>query len=265
MIEAFQLTTFQVILLGIVQGATEFFPISSTAHLLILQQFFGIDEPSLFFNTLIQFGSVIAIIVYFWKDLLQLVHQVLQKQFKYVWMLLLGVIPVLAVGALLRNWIEILHAHFIVLPLALILVGIFIWIGERVAKNHRTIEDLTKQQGLRIGLFQIFALVPGVSRSGITILGGMFQGLKIQDAARHSFLLGIPALGSAALYELVFGLQSGTLAPGEIEMTFLGFLVAFVASLLTIHLTLGIVTRYGFLPFVMYRIGLGIMLLFWIL
>lgn len=258
----------QSFILGIVQGITEFLPISSTAHLLITQRLFGILEPNLFFTTVIQSGSVLAIMVYFWKELTEVFEHLFNRNLRDFEFFIAGTLPVLIIGFLSRDVIAWMHQSLWVTSVALIGVAVCMALIELSKKITRTsekafhTEDLDWKSSAWIGLFQSLALIPGVSRSGITMIGGLTQKLSLEHATKASFLLGIPALGAATTYELLGGLLFQPVSSQLAIMTFVGFLFAFLSSLFSIHFTIGLVKKHGFWPFVGYRVFLGLAILF---
>jgi undecaprenyl-diphosphatase len=255
------MTAVEAIALGMIEGLTEFFPVSSTGHLLIAQQVFHIGEPDLFFNTVVQCGAIAAIIVYYRIELGNMIRELFSHQQKKR-LIGLGIasIPVLTIGVLFQSIIERLHESIWVVIASTILVAIGMAIVDRMIRisKQKTEKPANTVDYMTVGLFQTLSLIPGVSRSGITVIGGLLRGWDFKRATDTAFLLGIPALGAAATYQTLKLLMRGNGIPTELVIpTLLGTSVAFITALSTIAITLPIFKKYGFLPFVIYRLMLG--------
>ena len=267
------------IILGIVQGITEFLPISSTGHLTVVGKLMGLisaENPEHWtsFIAVIQLGTMISIFVYFWKDLwnilTEFLKQNIQKRVKYSeqstnsklgWMIILGTIPIVVIGLLFKDMIEgALTKNLYVISGSLISLAIILAIAEKTAKFKKNIEDITIVDSILIGLAQAVALIPGSSRSGTTITGGLFLGLKRDVAARFSFLLSVPAVFASGLLQLKESMQfiNYDLAVNLIIAT----VVSGISGYLAIDFLLKFLKKNTTFVFVFYRIALGLLILF---
>lgn len=262
------MTVLQAIVLGVVQGLTEFLPISSTAHLRIVPALLGWQDPGAAYSAVIQLGTVAAVLLYFAKDLLGLAKGFVQglltkKPFESVdsrlaWAVGLGTIPIGVLGLLFKKAIETSLRSLWVISASMILLAVVLAVVERVASHKRTVAELTVKDGVLIGLCQALALIPGSSRSGTTITGALAMGLKREDAARFSFLLSIPATTLAGVFELKH-LLAATERPSTLLLV-VGTGVSFVAGLGAIHGMLRFLRTRSMLVFVVYRVVLGLAL-----
>ena len=259
---------FQAIVLGVVQGLTEFLPVSSTAHLRIVPAFLGWDDPGAAFTAVIQLGTTLAVLLYFWRDILRIVvtwaRSLVRPELRgeldarMGWYIGLGTIPIGIFGFLFKDQIETGARNLWLIGSALIVLALVLLVAERVGRRDRPLERLTMRDGVVIGGAQALALVPGVSRSGATITAGLFMGLTREAAARYSFLLSIPAIVLSGLFELrKVGDGSG---PGAVP-TVIATVVAFVVGYASIAWLLRYLVRHSTLVFVVYRIALGTLVL----
>jgi len=261
---------FDAIILGIVEGLTEFLPISSTGHLTIAEKVLGlqVDDPAVTgFTAVIQMGAILAVIVYFARDIASIARTWLlglfraeyrgHRDFRMGWYVIVGTIPVGIVGLVFRDFIKNDLRTLWVVGVALIAWSGVMWAAERVARQDRTEKQLTMTDAVFIGVMQCFALIPGVSRSGATISAGLFRGLDRVTATRVSFFLSIPALLAAGIFELKDAL-GGDISVGE---TLVGTVVAFVVAYATIAWLLRFVAHHPITWFVPYRLALGGLLL----
>jgi undecaprenyl-diphosphatase len=261
---------FDAIILGIVEGLTEFLPISSTGHLTIAEKVLGlqVDDPAVTgFTAVIQMGAILAVIVYFARDIAGIVRTWVlglfraeyrgHRDFRMGWYVIVGTIPVGIVGLIFRDVIKNDLRSLWVVAIALIAWSGVMWAAERAATQARDEQRLTMTDAIVIGLVQCFALIPGVSRSGATISAGLFRGLDRVTATRVSFFLSIPALLAAGLFELKDAL-GGDIGVGE---TLVGTVVAFVVAYATIAWLLRFVAHHPITWFVPYRVALGGLLL----
>jgi undecaprenyl-diphosphatase len=257
---------FDAIILGIVEGLTEFLPISSTGHLTIAEKVLGlqVDDPAVTgFTAVIQMGAILAVIVYFARDIAGIVRTWVlglfraeyrgHRDFRMGWYVIVGTIPVGIVGLIFRDVIKNDLRSLWVVAIALIAWSGVMWAAERAATQARDEQRLTMTDAIVIGLVQCFALIPGVSRSGATISAGLFRGLDRVTATRVSFFLSIPALLAAGLFELKDAL-GGDIGVGE---TLVGTVVAFVVAYATIAWLLRFVAHHPITWFVPYRVALG--------
>jgi undecaprenyl-diphosphatase len=257
-------TIVQAALLGVVQGLTEFLPVSSTAHLLIGERLLGFSDPGSVFTEMIQLGSILAIMWLYRAKILQVVAGLPTRPEarRFAIVLFIAFLPAVIAAALASDYIEtVLHKSIPVMAAAFILGGIAILVVERFGPRATTkrIDDVTVGQAAGIGLYQTLALVPGVSRSGATIVGGMLMGLERPTAAEFSFFLAMPTL-TAAFVHSALKLRH-QITPDRLATIAVGFVMAFIASILVVKPFLNIVRRQGFAPFAWYRIIVGIALL----
>lgn len=251
-------------LLGVLQGLTEFLPISSTAHLLLGERALGFADPDGAFTVMIQLGSILAVMWIYrakiWETVMGLPTQPQARRFAL--MLIIAFLPALLIGFFAADYVKaVLYASFVVIALAFILGGLAMLALERwrPQPSVATAEATPLLRALGIGVFQTLALVPGVSRSGATILGGLALGLERRAAAEFSFFLAMPTMTAAFAHDFL-GLYR-TISPDRAAEIGVGFVAAFIAALLAVRPFLGFVTRVGFAPFAWYRIGLGALLL----
>ena len=263
------MTLLEAVVLGLVQGITEFLPISSTAHLRIVPELFGWADPGAAYSAVIQLGTVAAVIIYFWRDLLRLggawVRGLLERKpmatldSRLAWYVLIGTLPIGIAGLLFKKAIESTLRSLYVISASLILLAIVLWVVERRASHQRTLEQMTWRDGLIVGLWQALALIPGSSRSGTTLTGGLALGLRREDAARYSFLLSIPATSLAGVFELKHLLEA-TERPSTMALV-VGTLVAFGSGMAAIAWLLRYLRTRSTFVFVGYRLALGALLL----
>lgn len=262
------MTLLQAILLGFIEGVTEFLPVSSTAHLLVAQRLLGISDPSEFFTVIVQLGAIAGLIVSEFSVLKTIVIEFFASVSKPARLkdsrlvqLGIGSIPIVIIGFLLKDTVSLFHSNFVLIAFMSVIVGIFLLVAERMAGKSDKV--VGAKQLFIMGLFQTISLIPGTSRSGITAAGGMVQGMNLSQALEYSFLLSIPALLLAGLYEMI-KLQGTVLEPGIVEMTLLAALVAFGCAIVSISFLRRSVRRLGFLPFVLYRFAFAFLIL-WLL
>jgi undecaprenyl-diphosphatase len=264
------MTPVQAILLGLVQGLTEFLPISSTAHLRIVPHFLGWDDPGAAFSAAIQLGTLLAVFVYFAGDIRRLTiaaldgvrHRDLRRtpDTLLAWSILPASVPIVVLGLGYEDFIETEARGLSIIATALILLALLLLLAERLGTRDRNLGRLTFWRIQIIGLCQALALIPGCSRSGSTIMGGLFVGLRRVDAARFSFLLGLPAIGGAGLLKLVELLAADPGADDGVNLA-LGISAAAASGYACIGLLLRFLERHGTHAFAFYRIGLGALLL----
>jgi undecaprenyl-diphosphatase len=265
---------FQAILLGIIQGLTEFLPISSTAHLRIIPALFGWQDPGAAFTAVIQFGTLIAVLIYFYRDILNMISAVLaglliRKPFhnrdaQLGWMIAMGTIPIVVLGVLFKHSIETSLRSLYVISASLILLAIVLTIAEWITRRRiargvplKTVDQLTWKDVLWVGFAQAVALIPGSSRSGTTITGGLFVGMNRETAARFSFLLSLPSVFAAGVFELIKE-RHGLLSP-EIgaENLIIATVVSGIVGYASIAFLLDYLKKHTTYLFVIYRIIVG--------
>ena len=260
----------QAIILGIVQGLTEFLPISSTAHLRIISEVLGWEDPGTEFSAVIQLGTFMAVLLYFRFDIYKLSLAAIKSILKHnlfettdsriAWGIVMGTIPIAVIGLFFKEFIKNEARQFEIIGASLIIIAILLFIAERFSKQNRKIYELSFWQIQFIGLTQALALIPGCSRSGSTIMGGLFIGLNREDSARFSFLLGLPAIFGSSLYEFKELLDTG-ISNETFSNLALGISSAFISGYITISFFLRFVQNHGTLIFVIYRILLGTIIL----
>jgi undecaprenyl-diphosphatase len=262
-------TSIQALVLGIVQGLTEFLPVSSSGHLILVPWFFGWKDPfidSLTFSVMLHMGTLLALLVYFWRDWLRLVPAGLASlrdrslagdpDRKMAWLIVVATIPAVLVGPILNDTIE--NAVREPAPVALMLcVGAAIlWLAERWGSKLREMSSLTFVGAFGIGVAQVLALVPGISRSGVSIAAGLFQGLNREAAARFSFLMATPVVAGAGVFEALKLVKGSGVKP-ELHLIAIGFVAAAISGLLAIRFMLEFLRRQSVNIFVVYRVLLA--------
>jgi undecaprenyl-diphosphatase len=255
---------FQAAVLGIVQGLTEFLPISSTAHLLVGERLLGFDDPNSVFTEMIQLGSILAIVWLYRRKVMDVVTGLptRRESRRFAMILIVAVLPALIAGAIASDFVEsVLHKSLTTMALAFIVGGGIMLAVERSARRPRTrtVDDTTVGQAAGVGICQVLALVPGVSRSGATIVGGLLVGLDRPTAAEFSFFLAMPTMAAAFAHSLM-ELRHQISTDRTTELV-IGFVMAFFASLLVVKPFMAVVRRRGFAPFAWYRILAGVVLL----
>lgn len=261
----------QPVLLGIVEGLTEFLPVSSTGHLILATRLLGYDAAQWeVFNIVIQLGAILAVVVLYWRTFWAVIAGLARGDataIRFVRNVAVAFIPAAVIGLALHKKIEALLGNATVVAAALIVGGIAILLVERFARARtvKGVADIPLGTTFGIGLVQCLAMVPGVSRSGATIMGALSLGVERRTAAEFSFFLAIPTMLGATTVELAKH-RHELAAPGAVGMGTIGigFAVAFVVALLVIKGFVGIVTRRGFAPFAWYRIIIGSLALFWL-
>ena len=268
-----QLTIFQAVILGMIQGLTEFVPISSTAHLKIIPVVLGWGDPGLAFTAVIQLGSIVSVIWYFWNDLTQITvgayksivksdHQ--SQDLKMAVGIGLGTIPIVFLGLLIKVFIPDFEnsplRSTVAIAIASIVMALLLSMAELIGRRKRNFEKLDLKDGILMGMAQALALIPGVSRSGSTITGGLFMGLERATAARFSFLLGLPAITLAGLVELKTLLDEGFGGVGLVP-TITGILSAIIFSYVAIAWLIKYLQTQDTWIFVWYRLAFGVLIL----
>jgi undecaprenyl-diphosphatase len=258
-----------IILLGIVEGVTEFLPVSSTGHLILAGQLLGYDENYWkVFNIVIQLGAILAVVVLYWRTFAAVLMGLLQRQpasWRFLRNLFVAFLPAAIIGLALHKQIEALLGNAKVVAVALILGGVAILVIERLAKRQdiKGVADIPLGKSVAIGFVQCLSMVPGVSRSGATILGALSLGVERRTAAEFSFFLAIPTMLGASALELFKNRHD--LGPVGLEGIGLGFVVSFFVALVVIRAFVAIVSRHGFAPFAWYRIVAGGAALVWLM
>lgn len=257
------------VVLGIIQGLTEFLPISSSAHLAIIPQLLGWEDPGAAYTAVIQIGTELAIILYFWRDIWTIATAWLRglvskdarqdPNWFMGWFIIIGSTPIVIFGLLLEDFIDREFRNLWVMAIMLIVLGLLLGIADRFGRNTRPIEKLTMGHAILFGLAQACAIVPGVSRSGATITMGRLLGYERRAATRYAFLLAIPAVVGAGVYKLK-DIPGGENAYGTMP-TIVGTVVSFIVGMAVVHWLLQYVSTRSFAPFVIYRVVLGLVVL----
>jgi len=263
------MTIFQSILLGIIEGLTEFIPVSSTAHMLIVQKLLNIpaNDAMFAFLILVQIGPLLALVLYFWKDLMLLVKAFFAKPFsteenKLVWYMIIATIPALLAGLLLKHVVEgLFKTPLLEASIRLITAAVLLTLAEYFGKRSRNLESMTWVDALIVGLFQILAVFPGASRSGSTIAGGMLRGLDRPAAARFAFLLAIPVMLAASGYESLDVLKMQDLGSFLLPLA-VGFIIAAIVGWLSIKWLLNYLNKNSLYVFAAYCAIVGVVVFF---
>lgn len=246
------MSIFQAVVLAIVEGLTEFLPVSSTGHMIIASSMMGIASNDFvkMFTVAIQLGAILSVIVLYWKKFLQ--------SFQFYITLLVAFIPAAIFGKLFNDQIDALLENALVVGITLLLGGIILLFIDKWFANTQTNDEVTYPKALKIGLFQVIAMIPGVSRSAATIIGGLQQKLSRKAAAEFSFFLAIPTMFAATAYKLFkYVKQGGSFGSEEITLLAIGNIVAFVVAMIAIKAFISYLTKYGFKIFGWYRIIVG--------
>jgi undecaprenyl-diphosphatase len=261
------------IILGIVEGVTEFLPVSSTGHLILATELLGFDaEKWAAFNVIIQLGAILAIVVLYWRTFWAVIEGLIRRNamsWRFVRNVLIGFLPSAVLGFVLIKHIEALLGNGIVVAVALIVGGIAILVIERTAKRTDIVgvSEMPMKTAVGIGIAQCLAMIPGVSRSGATIMGALSLGVERRTAAEFSFFLAIPTMVGATTLELLR--HRDTLMSGAHGVGFgtvaVGFVVSFVVALVVVRGFVHYISRHGFAPFAWYRIVVGAAALVWLL
>jgi undecaprenyl-diphosphatase len=252
------MTLIQSLILSIVEGITEFLPVSSTGHMIIASSLMGIaeDDFTKAFTVAIQFGAILSVVGLYWRKFIQ--------SFSFYITLLVAFIPAAILGKLFSKQIDMLLENVVVVAFSLLLGGIFLLFVDRLF-NGKEIKDkeVSLPSAFKIGLFQTLAMIPGVSRSAASIIGGLSQGLNRKKAAEFSFFLAVPTMFAATVYKLYeFYFKDGhRFEDGQVQLLIVGNLVAFVVAMLAIRSFIGYLSKYGFKVFGYYRIVLGLFIL----
>jgi undecaprenyl-diphosphatase len=247
------MTYFEAFILAVVEGITEFLPISSTGHMIITSAMMGLENTSLLkiFTVNIQFGAILSVIILYWRRFF--------KSLNFYYKLIVAFLPAAIVGFLLGDFIDSLLENVIVVAINLLLGGVvLVYLDKWLPNKEEEIETDSKpsySESLKIGFFQCLALFPGVSRSAATIIGGMTQGMSRLKAAEFSFFLAVPTMFAASAYKLLKNYK--TIQPEDVQILLFGNAVAFVVAIIAIKFLISVLTKHGFKYFGYYRILLG--------
>ncbi len=244
---------FQAIIIAIVEGITEFLPISSTGHMIIAQKLLGIEPDSFvkLFTVNIQFGAILSVIILYWKRFFQ--------TFDFYVKLFIAFLPAAILGFLLSGYIEKMLESVLIVAISLIVGGVFLLFIDSWFNKPSENQEISFPKALIIGLFQVIAMIPGVSRSAATIIGGLTQKLNRKNATEFSFFLAVPTMFAASAYEMIKSYKS--IQPQHINVLIIGNVVAFLVAMLAIKGFISFLTKHGFKVFGYYRIIVGAIIL----
>lgn len=266
-----QMSWLEAIVLGLVQGLTEFLPISSSAHLRIVSEVFFANDAGSAFTAVTQLGTEAAVLIYFWPDIWRLIKAWIAGlgargarglDYRLAWYVIIGTLPISILGVLFKDAIEGPARNLWLIGTSLIVFGVVLGLAERYGRQRRPVEDLTLRDGVLMGLAQALALLPGVSRSGGTVSAGLFLGLQRPAAVRFSFLLAIPAVTAAGLFSLpdIADTSGPGAQPSGLQMV-VATVIAFIVGYASIAWLLRYVEQHTVYLFVWYRIALGLLVL----
>ncbi|MCW4384469.1 undecaprenyl-diphosphate phosphatase [Salinibacterium sp. SYSU T00001] len=265
----------EAIILGLVQGLTEFLPISSSAHLRIVGEFLpSATDPGATFTAITQLGTEAAVVIYFWKDITRIIGRWFRHwrpsegipkndpDVRLGWLVIIGTIPIVLVGFFAQEYIRSVFRNLWLVAIVLIFFGVLLWLADWLGKRTRDMREMSYRDGILVGLAQVLALIPGVSRSGATTSMGLALGYTRPAAARFAFLLAIPAVFGSGLYELYHGITCDPATDVCVEVygpleTLIATIVAFGVGLGVIAFLMAYISKRSFLPFVIYRLALG--------
>ena len=262
---------FETIVIAIVEGLTEFLPVSSTGHMIIAQNLLGVESTEFVkaFTFIIQFGAILSVLVLYWKRFFQLNHtpvpegantiQCFLHKFDFYWKLFVAFIPAAILGLLFSDAIDAMLESVVVVAVMLVIGGIFMLFCDKIFNKGSEKTQLTEKRAFMVGLYQCISMIPGVSRSMATIVGGMSQGMTRKAAAEFSFFLAVPTMFGATVYKLYKLLKEGgtELIMDNMTTLIIGNVVAFIIALLAIKFFISFVQKYGFKAFGWYRIIVG--------
>ena len=259
---------FKFILYGLIQGLTEFIPVSSSAHLKIISLFFGIDDPGISLSAIIQLGSVFALAWYFKDDIFKLKNQLSKKNFylinkKLIWSILIATIPIILFGGSVKlffiNFFDKFFRSNLSIALVSFLMAFLMFLADRSKKGSINLKNHNYSDIFWVGLSQAFAIFPGVSRSGVTISSALLTGWERGDAVKFSFLLGIPAISFAGIYELISSFNK--LSSLSFYPLIVGLITSFLSSLFAIYFLVNYFSSNGLKIFILYRVVFGVLIL----
>jgi undecaprenyl-diphosphatase len=261
----------KAVVLGIIQGLSEFLPISSTAHLRIIPSFFGWKDIGAAYTAVIQIGTMIAIIIYFWKDLYNMffsfISSVKEKSYmskpdtRLLFMVCIGTIPILIFGYLFKDIIRTELRNIYIIAIDMVVFSFIIFAGEKYTKKTSSIEKLSIKDSIIIGFFQALALIPGTSRSGSTMTGAFLRNMDRESAARYSFLLSIPAVLISGLYELYSERASLFTSAAHIVSLIIATIVSGIVGYISIWFFLAYLKKHTLMVFIIYRILFGLLII----
>ena len=251
----------QAVILGAVQGLTEFLPVSSSGHLVLFQRLFGLREGVLVFDIAVHLATLLAVIALFWRDVLGMIKKPFDK---FTLLIVIGTVPAVVIGLLFKESIERLFESGRTLGLEFIATGLVLWFAESIRTKNKKLDETTDMDALWIGIAQAVAILPAVSRSGLTIAGALFRGLDRRFAAKFSFLLSIPAILGAAVLDIPDALDtfrtSGNLGVPTLPLV-IGMVIAFLSGWIAIRWMLRVLSRGSLRGFAVYVLILGVLIL----
>jgi len=260
---------YHLLVLAVVQGLTEFLPVSSSGHLVLTSRVMGWEDQGIVIDIAVHLGTLLAVVIYFWRDVGRVIGGSLRlvtfrggPDARLAIMLLIATLPIVLAGFLAKDLVETVFRSVEVIAWATIGFALLLWLADRIGMTVQRIEHIGAVAALLIGLSQMLALVPGTSRSGITMTAGRFLGMERAEAARFSLLLSIPTIIGAGVLKGVEVWQSGDIALGYDAAIAIG--LSFVAGIVSIAVMMRWLQTSSFAPFVIYRIALGILLLWWV-
>ena len=261
----------EAIILGIVQGLTEFLPISSSAHLRITSELLGIKDPGAGFTAIIQIGTETAVLIYFFKDIVRIIQKwflsftpkntvtIKDSDVRLGWMIIVGSIPIVLLGLLFENWIETTFRNLWVTVFTLTFFAVILGLADKYGRNTYRLDNLSWKDSILYGFAQSLALIPGVSRSGGTITAGRLMGYSREAAAKYSFLLAMPAVFASGFYMLYKAVAQSGFTVGVTQIV-VATLVSFIVGYAVIVFFMKLITTRTFMPFVVYRVGLALVI-----
>ena len=269
------MTLLEVIIIAIVEGLTEFLPVSSTGHMIIAQNVLGVESTVFVkaFTFIIQFGAILSVVVLYWKRFFRLNREPLPEgasavkrflhKFDFYWKLLVAFIPAAVLGLLFSDMIDAMLESVMVVAIMLVVGGVFMLFCDKLFGNGSESTKMTERRAFMVGLFQCISMIPGVSRSMATIVGGMAQKFTRKAAAEFSFFLAVPTMFAATVYKMykLFSEGGTDIIMNNLGALIVGNLVAFVVAMLAIKFFISYVTKYGFKAFGWYRIIVGLVIL----
>lgn len=267
--------TLQTVIIAIVEGLTEFLPVSSTGHMIIAQNLLGVESTPFVkaFTFIIQFGAILSVVCLYWKRFFQLNHSPIPEEtsalkkllhkYDFYWKLFIAFIPAAVLGLLFSDAIDAMLERVEVVAITLVLGGVFMLFCDRIFNKGSEETPFTEKRALMVGLFQCISMIPGVSRSMATIVGGMAQRMTRKAAAEFSFFLAVPTMLGATVYKVYKLVKEGgmEIITDNLVTLIIGNAVAFIVALLAIKFFIGFVTKYGFKAFGWYRIIVGVLIL----
>ena len=263
------MTIFQALLLGILQGATEFLPISSSGHLVLVPWLLNWQKPGLTFDTIVHLGTLVAVVIYFRRDIWRIFigllatlreRSLVNDDGRLGWLIALGSVPAAVIGFLLEDFFEALFGAPLIVSCLLLVTGLILFLSERASKRDRSLTAIGVKDSLLIGLAQAGAIAPGISRSGATIAAGLGLNVNREAAARFSFLLALPIILGAGLFKLKDTLEIG-ISGGEATVLVAGFLAAAISGYACIYFLLAYVRRHSLYIFAWYCWAFGLLCL----